>query len=79
MRRQITGAGAIILARMEEVYVGAYDPKAGVCGTLMNLLENKLFNHQPKVYPGLLAEECGGLLTSFFRKIRQDGRQPLGN
>ena len=72
-------AGAIILARIEEVYFGAYDPKAGVCGTLMNLLEDKRFNHQPKVFPGLMAEECGALLSSFFRKIRQDGRQPLGN
>lgn len=67
-------AGAIILARIPEVYFGAYDPKAGVCGTLMNLLEDVRFNHQPKVYPGLLADECGALLTGFFQEIRRKGR-----
>jgi len=63
-------SGAIILARVAEVYFGAYDPKAGTCGTLMNLLEDKRFNHQPVVTPGLCADECGSLLTNFFRKIR---------
>ena len=69
-------AGAIILARVAEVYFGAYDPKAGACGTLMNLLEDTRFNHQPAVFPGLLAEECGALLTNFFRRIRETGRTP---
>ncbi len=69
-------AGAIILARVAEVYFGAYDPKAGACGTLMNLLEDTRFNHQPAVFPGLLAEECGALLTNFFRQIRETGRTP---
>lgn len=64
-------AGAIILARIAEVYFGAPDPKAGVCGTLMNLLEDTRFNHNPTVTPGLLAEECGALLSEFFRAIRQ--------
>lgn len=66
-------AGAIILARVAEVYFGAFDPKAGACGTLMNLLEDRRFNHQPKVVPGLMASECGALLTDFFRNIRQRG------
>ena len=66
-------AGAIILARIAEVYFGAYDPKAGVCGTLMNLLEDPRFNHQPAVIPGLLAEQCGGMLSAFFRNIRENG------
>jgi len=68
-------AGAIILARVTEVYFGAYDPKAGVCGTLMNLLEDKRFNHQPIVTPGLCGDECGAMLTNFFRRIR--GQAPL--
>lgn len=67
-------AGAIILSRVAEVYFGAFDPKAGVCGTLMNLLEDSRFNHQPELHSGLLAEECGALLTNFFRAIRQQGR-----
>lgn len=67
-------SGAIILARVPEVYFGAYDPKAGTVGSLMNLLEDPRFNHQPKVYPGLLADECGAMLTEFFRSIRRRSR-----
>ncbi len=63
-------AGAIILARIAEVHYGATDPKAGCCGTLMNLLDDKRFNHQPRVYTGLLADECGAILSDFFRRIR---------
>ncbi len=66
-------AGAILLARIPCVYFGAYDPKAGVCGTFMNLLEDKRFNHQAECTPGLLAEECGALLSEFFRNIRSQG------
>ena len=68
-------AGAIILARIPQVYFGAFDPKAGVCGTLMNLLADERFNHRPNVVPGIMAEECGARLTSFFRRIRTEGRQ----
>jgi tRNA(adenine34) deaminase len=63
-------AGAIINARIPEVYFGAFDPKAGVCGTLMNLFEDGRFNHRPAVHAGLCAEECGAMLTAFFRAIR---------
>jgi len=67
-------AGAIILSRIDEVYFGAFDPKAGAVGTLMNLLEDTRFNHQPKVFPGLMQEECGALLSEFFREIREGRR-----
>lgn len=72
-------AGAIILARIAEVYYGAADPKAGVCGTLMNLLADKRFNHQPMVYPGVLADECGGMLSDFFRNVRKGMIRRPGN
>ncbi|MBN2309457.1 MAG: nucleoside deaminase [Candidatus Hydrogenedentes bacterium] len=65
-------AGAIILARIPEVYFGAHDPKAGVCGTLMDLLQDPRFNHNPAVTPGLLADECGALLSGFFQAIRKN-------
>ena len=68
-------AGAILLARIPEVYFGASDPKAGVCGTLMNLLDDPRFNHRVALYPGLLAEECGSVLSEFFRKIREQRRR----
>ncbi|MBI1318562.1 MAG: tRNA-specific adenosine deaminase [Candidatus Hydrogenedens sp.] len=63
-------AGAIILSRIEEVYFGASDPKAGCCGSLMDLLSDTRFNHQPQVQAGLLGEECGAMLTAFFRSVR---------
>jgi tRNA(adenine34) deaminase len=69
-------AGAIILARIPEVWYGAADPKAGVCGTLMNLLGDTRFNHNPTVTPGVLAGQCGALLSDFFRGIRE--RQKSG-
>jgi len=71
-------AGAIILARVAEVHFGAHDPKAGACGTLMNLLEDTRFNHQPAVFPSLLKEECGALLSNFFKQIRTKGKWPQG-
>jgi tRNA(adenine34) deaminase len=73
-------AGAIILARIEKVYFGATDPKAGCCGTLMNLLEDPRFNHAPAVFPGLMAEPCGAILSDFFRQIRaaRQGGNPQG-
>ncbi len=61
-------SGAIILARIPCVIFGAMDPKAGCCGSLMNLLEDNRFNHRPDLIPGLMADECGGILTSFFAK-----------
>jgi len=63
-------AGAIILARIPEVYFGAADPKAGCCGTLMNILADRRFNHQPKLQGGIRADECGALLTAFFQELR---------
>ena len=67
-------AGAIILSRVAEVYFGASDPKAGCAGSLMNLLADSRFNHQPKLYPGVLAEECSAMLSNFFREIRERRR-----
>lgn len=64
-------SGAIILSRIKKVVYGASDPKAGCAGTLMNLLEDGRFNHQSEVMSGVLADECGSLLSNFFREIRQ--------
>ncbi|WP_046176590.1 tRNA adenosine(34) deaminase TadA [Domibacillus indicus] len=64
-------SGAILLSRVERVVYGAVDPKAGCAGTLMNLLEDERFNHRCEVVPGVLGEECGTMLTQFFRNIRQ--------
>lgn len=64
-------AGAIMLSRVEKVVFGASDPKGGCAGTFMNLLQDERFNHQSEVIPGVLEEECGQLLSHFFRKLRE--------
>jgi tRNA(adenine34) deaminase len=63
-------SGAILLSRIPRVVYGAVDPKGGCAGTFMNLLQDSRFNHQSEVISGVLAEECGQLLTSFFQEIR---------
>lgn len=63
-------AGAILMSRIKRVVFGAHDPKGGCCGTLMNLLEDKRFNHTCEVKSGVLGEECGQLLTGFFKELR---------
>ncbi|HWO96294.1 MAG TPA: tRNA adenosine(34) deaminase TadA [Bacillus sp. (in: firmicutes)] len=68
-------AGAIVLSRVKRVVFGAYDPKGGCAGTLMNLLREEKFNHQAEVEGGVLEEECGKLLTDFFRKIRLEKKR----
>jgi len=68
-------SGAIILSRIKRVVYGATDPKGGCAGTFMNLLQDERFNHQSEVERGILAEECGQLLSTFFRKIRKKRKQ----
>ena len=63
-------AGAIISARIGKLYFGAYDPKAGCCGSVYNLMEGN-FNHKPQVEGGILKEQCGKILTNFFKKRRK--------
>jgi tRNA(adenine34) deaminase len=63
-------AGAIVLSRIKRVVFGASDPKGGCAGTLMNLLQEKRFNHQTEVVSGILQEECGRMLSEFFRQLR---------
>jgi tRNA(adenine34) deaminase len=59
-------AGAIVLARVPRVVFGAWDPKAGAAGSVLDVLAEPKLNHRPDVSGGLLAEECGALLSSFF-------------
>ncbi|TMW69919.1 tRNA adenosine(34) deaminase TadA [Alteribacter natronophilus] len=68
-------AGAIVQTRIPRVVYGAADPKAGCCGTLMNLLDEPRFNHQSSVTPGILEQECAELLKQFFRELRKKKKQ----
>ncbi|MGZ5214366.1 MAG: nucleoside deaminase, partial [Actinomycetota bacterium] len=63
-------AGAIVLARIDRVVFGARDPKAGFAGSLGNLLQDERLNHRVDLTGGLLEQDCGGLLRTFFRDRR---------
>ena len=62
--------GAMIHARIGNLVFGAYDTKAGMCGSVLNALEVPELNHKVVCRGGVLAEECGELLTNFFRERR---------
>lgn len=64
-------AGAILQSRVDRVVFGAKDPKAGCVGSIYNLLSEPRFNHQCDVEAGVLEEECGQLLSIFFRNLRK--------
>ncbi len=68
-------AGALVLARMERLVFGAYDPKAGACGSVYNVVEDERLNHRLQVTSGILADECGAMLTEFFARKRAMGKK----
>jgi len=63
-------AGALVLARIKNLYFGASDPKTGACGSVINIVNHKKLNHRIKVVGGILQEECGSILKDFFKKKR---------
>src|SRR5580700_7436913 len=60
-------AGAILHARIRRLVYAASDPKAGACGSVLEVMNHPRLNHRVEVSAGLLAEECGAMLTNFFR------------
>ena len=64
-------AGAIVLARVGRLVYGADDPKAGACGSVLDVIHEPRLNHRVEIATGVLAEECGALLKAFFRAKRQ--------
>jgi tRNA(adenine34) deaminase len=63
-------AGAVVLSRVDRLVFGAPDPKAGFAGSLGNLVQEPRLNHSVSLTDGVLADECGDLLRSFFRDRR---------
>jgi tRNA(adenine34) deaminase len=63
-------AGAIVLARIPTVAIGAPDPKAGAAGSVLNVLAEPALNHRPEVVVGVLEDECASLLREFFNARR---------
>ena len=66
-------AGAIVLARLGRLVYGAPDPKAGACGSVLDVIHEPRLNHRVEVTAGVLAEECGALLRDFFANKRREG------
>jgi tRNA(adenine34) deaminase len=71
-------AGAIVQARIPKVVIGSMNPKAGCCGSILNLLQIERFNHQVEMENGVLGEECSAMLTDFFRELRVKKKQQIG-
>ncbi len=67
-------AGAIVLARLGRLVYGATDPKAGACGSVLDVVHEPRLNHHPLVTTGVLSGECGELLREFFVKKRRAAR-----
>jgi tRNA(adenine34) deaminase len=63
-------AGAIVQARIPRLVFAAPDPKAGACGSLMDIVRDPRLNHRVELLGGVLAEECGDRLRSFFKALR---------
>ena len=63
-------AGAILQARIKNLYIGTMDPKTGACGSVLNLLQDYTFNHRVNVKTGIMKNECEKILKDFFRYLR---------
>ncbi|MGB2697506.1 MAG: tRNA adenosine(34) deaminase TadA [Candidatus Zixiibacteriota bacterium] len=64
-------AGAIILSRLDKLIFGAFDPKAGACGSLYNLPQDIRLNHQVEITSRVLEEQCKGVIQTFFEQLRK--------
>lgn len=64
-------AGAMVLARLDRLVIGADDPKTGACGSLYNIADDERLNHRIDITRGVLKDECSELLKSFFRSRRR--------
>jgi tRNA(adenine34) deaminase len=63
-------AGASVLARLNKIVFGAYDPKAGACGSVLQVADDSRLNHTCEIIGGVLEEECSAMLKDFFKKLR---------
>ena len=70
-------AGAIILARVGRLVYAADDPKAGACGSVLDVIHEKRLNHRVEITTGVLAEEAGALLRGFFAKKRRRSEREI--
>jgi tRNA(adenine34) deaminase len=71
-------AGAMVMARIPRLVFGAFDPKAGACGTLYNIVNDERLNHRVECLGGILQDRCGAILKSFFETLRTNGKGKAG-
>lgn len=68
-------AGALVWSRIEKLYIGTMDSKAGACGSVLNIVEEERLNHNVEVETGILKDECSKILKEFFVKLRKDRKK----
>ena len=68
-------AGAIVQARIPQVIIGCMNPKAGCAGSVLDLFHQEGLNHRCQVETGILQEECSEMMKSFFRRLREKGKE----
>ncbi|MFH1459358.1 MAG: tRNA adenosine(34) deaminase TadA [Candidatus Omnitrophota bacterium] len=68
-------AGALVLSRIDELIFGAHDLKTGACGSVVDITNNVKLNHAVAIRYGVLADQCSGLLSDFFKKKREQGKK----
>ncbi|HML37067.1 MAG TPA: tRNA adenosine(34) deaminase TadA [Bacillota bacterium] len=64
-------AGAMVLSRLEKVWIGTPDPKTGACGSLMNILQDERLNHNVQIETGIMQQQCEKIMKTFFQKLRK--------
>ena len=70
-------AGAIVLARIKNLIIGAPDPKTGACGSVINIVNDRSFNHRVNIITDILQDECRNILKDFFKKKRKENKDSL--
>lgn len=70
-------AGAIVWSRIENLYIGTMDSKAGACGSVFNVVQEEKLNHNVSVHTGILQEQCSLILKNFFKDLRKTKEQKL--
>ncbi|MBR0127024.1 MAG: tRNA adenosine(34) deaminase TadA [Firmicutes bacterium] len=68
-------AGAIVWARIEKLVIGTMDPKAGACGSVFNIPQDRRLNHFVEIETGLMREECSQILKDFFSRLRENNNR----
>lgn len=64
-------AGAIVWSRISKIYIGTPDPKAGACGSVFNIVQDKRLNHYVEIERGIMEDECRSIMKEFFKELRK--------